>query len=246
MNDFKVLLKMLEVPESNNIQSKDVEITSEIDKISDLDFPNEILPIETKTQNTGVSMKINTVSLEQFDVPDDAVVGVEDESKGSLKIGIIGAGQCGGRIAESFYRLGYTKSISINTTAQDTNIIPNKMIFNIPNKPGGAGKNMNEASDAFKDYKDKLYNGMTEIFGKVDHIFVCAGLGGGSGAGTIVQTLELAKKYMEYNGYDEPNKRVGAIITLPTVGEAASPLVASNAFKKGTENHRRNHMSLRE
>ena len=234
MNDFKVLLKMLEVPESNNIQSKDVEITSDIDKISDLDFPNEILPIN-ENKNTGVSMKINTVSLEQFDVPEDEVVGVEDASKGSLKIGIIGAGQCGGRIAESFFRLGYTKIISINTTAQDTNCIPTKLIFNIPNKPGGAGKNMTESGDAFAGYKDKLYNEMTRVFGKVDHIFVCAGLGGGSGAGTIVQSLDLAKKYMNYIGYDEAEKRVGAIVTLPTVGEAASPIVANNAYKKGTE-----------
>lgn len=234
MNDFTNLIKMLEVPESTNIQSKAIEITKEVDKISDIEFPNEILPIENKTK-IGEHMKINAVSLEQFDIPEDEVVGVEDESKGSLKIGIIGAGQCGGRIAESFFRLGYTKIISINTTVQDTNCIPNKLIFNIPNKPGGAGKNMTESSEAFTSYKDKLYNEMTEVFGKVDHIFVCAGLGGGSGAGAIVQTLELAKKYMNYIGYDDQNKRVGAIVTLPTVGEAASPIVASNAFKKGNE-----------
>jgi cell division GTPase FtsZ len=94
---------------------------------------------------------------------------------------------------------------------------------------------MVEATEAFGNYKDKLYNSMTEVFGKVDHIFVCAGLGGGSGAGTVIPALELAKKYMNYIGYDEPNKRVGAIVTLPTVGEAASPVVSLNAFKKGME-----------
>ena len=233
MSNFNGLLKMLEVPASASMESKEVEITTEVDTISDIEFPNEILPIQNK--NTGVSMKINNVSLEQFDIPEDEVVGIDDESIGSLKIGIIGAGQCGGRIAEAFFRLGYTKSISVNTTAQDTNIIPTKLIFSIPNKPGGAGKNMMESGDAFASHKDKLYNEMTRVFGKVDHIFVCAGLGGGSGAGTIVQCLELAKTYMNYIGYDEPNKRVGAIVTLPTVGEAASPIVASNAYKKGQE-----------
>jgi cell division GTPase FtsZ len=180
-------------------------------------------------------MKINSVSIEQFSIPTDEVVGVQDESNGSLKIGLIGAGQCGGRITESFYRLGYRKIISVNTTNQDLNTIPTKLIFQIPNKPGGAGKNMDESSDAFTNHRDELYNEMTRIFGKVDHIFVCAGLGGGSGSGTIVQILELCKKYMQYIGFDEPNKRVGAIVTLPTMGESASPLVASNAYKKGLE-----------
>ena len=222
---------MLEIP-IGTIQSKEIEIGNTPDKIFEVDFPNQILSDKIKS---GVSMKINSVSLEQFEVPVDEVVGVEDQSKGSLKIGIVGAGQCGGRIAESFFRLGYTKIISINTTAQDSNVIPTKLIFNIPNKPGGAGKNMDESSDAFINHKDKLYNEMTRVFGKIDHIFVCAGLGGGSGAGTIVQTLDLAKKYMRYIGYDDPQKRVGAIVTLPTVGEAASPIVASNALKKGME-----------
>jgi cell division GTPase FtsZ len=233
MSDFNNLIKMIEVPISVDMQSKEIEIIKEIDTISDVEFPNEILPV--KNSKIGEVMKINTVSLEQFDIPEDIEVGVEDISTGSLKIGIIGAGQCGGRIAEAFFRLGYTKNISINTTTQDTNIIPTKLIFNIPNKPGGAGKNMIEAGEAFVTHKDKLYNEMTRVFGKVDHIFVCAGLGGGSGAGTIVQSLELAKKYMNYIGYDEANKRVGAIVTLPTVGEAASPIVATNAFKKGQE-----------
>lgn len=180
-------------------------------------------------------MKINSVSIEQFDIPEEEVLGVEDSNGGSLKIGLIGAGQCGGKIAESFFKLGYTKCISTNTTTQDFNTIPTKLIFNIANKPGGAGKNMDEAGSLFINYRDELYNKMTTVFGKVDHIFVCAGLGGGSGGGTVVQTLELAKKYMKYIGYDEPSKHVGAIVTLPTMGESASPLVSSNAFNKGSE-----------
>jgi hypothetical protein len=112
------------------MSSKDVEIDEIVDRISDMNFPEEALPVQNR--KIGDNMKIGTVSLEQFDIPEDEVVGIEDQSHGSLKIGIIGAGQCGGRIAESFLRLGYTKVISINTTTLDTNSIPHKLIFDIP------------------------------------------------------------------------------------------------------------------
>lgn len=180
-------------------------------------------------------MEIATVNIEQYEVPDDEIQEVLDESGGSLNIGIIGAGQCGGKIAEAFYHLGYKKAVVINTTDQDVNDVPTKLVFRIPNKPGGAGKNMEEAQQAFISNKDELYNTLTHVIGKVDHIFVCAGLGGGSGGGSISAVLELAKKYMRYIGYDDQNKRVGAIITLPTVGESSSPIISSNAFNKGNE-----------
>lgn len=181
-------------------------------------------------------MEITSVDLEQYEVPDEEKHEVTDESGGAIKIGIIGAGQCGGKIAEAFYKLGYKKCIYINTTDQDKNDIVNKLIFRIPNKPGGAGKDMGESQAAFISHKDELYNMFTHVFGKVDHIFVCAGLGGGSGSGSIAPVLELAKKYMKIVcNFDDPEKRVGAIVTLPTVGEASSPLVSSNAFVKGNE-----------
>jgi len=48
LNDFNNLLKMLEVPESTNIQSKDIEIGNTPDKIFEVDFPNQILPDKIK------------------------------------------------------------------------------------------------------------------------------------------------------------------------------------------------------
>jgi len=76
---------------------------------------------------------------------------------------------------------------------------------------------------------------MRELFGSVDHVFVCAGLGGGTGGGSIITILETAKKYMKYLNVPNPEKKVGAIVTLPTQGEAASPIIASNAYQKGNE-----------
>ncbi len=203
---------------------------------------NESTPKETN-QTGGNTMDIPNVDLEEFE---DAVEEkqqqeleseeeIKDEAGGSLKLGIIGAGQCGGRIGEAFWQLGYKKAISINTTEQDKNNIPTKIILSVPGKHGGAGKDMEVALDSFDSNKDEVFNTMQTTFGQVDYIFVCAGLGGGSGGGTVVGLTELAKRYMKYIGQDEPEKRVGAVITLPSVGEAASPTVANNALEKGRE-----------
>ena len=65
----------------------------------------------------------------------------------------------------------------------------------------------------------------------VDHVFVCVGAGGGSGSGSVLVLIETAKKYMKYIGHDDPEKRVGVVMSLPTRGEATSPQVSSNAHE---------------
>jgi len=123
-------------------------------------------------------MDIPSVDIEEFQV-DDVSDDVQDESGGALKTGIIGSGQCGGKIAEAFLKLGYTKCISINTTTQDPNNVQEKLIMKVDNRPGGAGKDMGLASTSFEVHKEELYSMMGRVFGDVDHILVCAGLGAG-------------------------------------------------------------------
>jgi cell division protein FtsZ len=177
---------------------------------------------------------IPKVDVEEYEIPQAEEDVIQDESGGALKIGIIGGGQCGGRVVEAFYALGYKKAIVCNTTSQDKHSIPDFIELVIPGSPGGAGKNMKVAKQALNDHQDEVYNRMSEVFGKVDHIFVCAGLGGGTGGGIVSGLLELGKKYMAYIGWEDAAQRVGAIVTLPTVGEASSPLVSVNAYNSGT------------
>ena len=47
--------------------------------------------------------------------------------------------------------------------------------------------------------------------------------------------IEVAKRYARYIGLKDPNKKVGVIMTLPTVGEASSPMVAENAYEAATD-----------
>jgi cell division GTPase FtsZ len=63
---------------------------------------------------------------------------------------------------------------------------------------------------------------------------VCFGAGGGTGSGSVLGSIEIAKRYARYIGLENPNSKVGVIMTLPTVGEAGSPLVAENAHRVAT------------
>jgi cell division protein FtsZ len=183
------------------------------------------------------NMAIASVELEEFDIPGEEENTIEDESGGSLRFAFIGTGQCGGRIAEAFYNIGYKKTFIINTAQQDLdkNSVPNKMLIQLSGRSGGAGKDMKLAELTVKSEKDSIYNKMCDLFGNIDHIFVCAGLGGGTGGGSITTILETAKKYMEYIDVPDAAKKVGAIITLPTQGETSSPLVANNAYEKSNQ-----------
>jgi cell division GTPase FtsZ len=176
--------------------------------------------------------------LEQYEPNIEQEVGVVDKIKGSTRYAWIGAGQCGGRLVKSFYDLGYKKVLAVNTTHQDLDLldIPKNQKFSMNIGEKGAGKDMERGQEAIQRYQQDILHLTRQTFGtQVDHIMVCFGAGGGTGSGSVVGLVEIAKRYARYIGLNNPNKNVGVIMTLPTVGEASSPLVAENAYKAAWE-----------
>jgi len=176
--------------------------------------------------------------LEQYEPNVEQEAGVVDKIKGSTRYAWIGAGQCGGRLVKSFYDLGYKKVLAVNTTHQDLDLLDipknQKFLMNIGEK--GAGKDMERGKEAVQQHQQDILHLTRQTFGtQVDHIMVCFGAGGGTGSGSIVGLIEIAKRYARYIGVNNPNKNVGVVMTLPTVGEASSPLVAENAYKAAWE-----------
>ncbi len=218
--------KDIVMPEPREIVEDIIEKTKyiQVDIIKD----EEIEMTIDETNNS----EFNIPSIELEDFIEDKTIEIEpDRSNGVLKFGFIGSGQCGGRIAEAFLKLGYTKNIAINTAQKDLEGISQKykILIGDPTK-GGAGKDMKVATEALDKASTTIYNQIQDIMEGVDHIFVCAGLGGGTGGGTVVQLVELAIKYMASTGIDNPEKRVGAIVTLPTKGECASDIISKNTI----------------
>jgi len=195
-------------------------------------------PVTAKGEFDFNAWLLPSLELEQYEPDIEPEVGVKDQIKGSTRYAWIGAGQCGGRLVKSFYDLGYKKVLAVNTTHHDLDLldIPQNQKFQMNIGEKGAGKDMERGRGAIQQYQQEILHLTRQTFGsQVDHIMVCVGAGGGTGGGSVTGLIEIAKRYARYIGLTKPDKKVGAIMTLPTVGEASSPLVAQNAYDVACE-----------
>ena len=181
--------------------------------------------------------QIPTLDLEQYEPVIEEEIGVKDHIKGSTRYAWLGGGQCGGRLVKSFYDLGYKKVLAVNTTHHDLDMldIPEEQKFLMDIGEMGAGKDIERGEKAVHQCQQEiLHLARQTLSTQVDHIMVCFGAGGGTGSGSVIGLINIAKRYARYIGLQNPNKKVGVIMTLPTVGEASSPLVAENAHTVAT------------
>jgi len=177
---------------------------------------------------------IPALDLEQCEPNTEEETGVPEESKGSICYAWIGAGQCGGRLVKSFYDLGYRKIMAVNTTRRDLNSldIPHTQKFLMDTDGEGDSRKMERGAKAVRQHRQDIFHHSRRIFGtKVDHIMVCFGAGGGTGSGSVVELIDIAKRYARSIGLRNPSKKVGVIMTLPAAGKVGSPQVAENAYK---------------
>ena len=149
----------------------------------------------------------------------------KDECDVAFKFAFIGAGQGGSRIAEAFYGLGYRKLSAINTAQQDLNTI--KLDAKLCIGDGGAGKDPSKAERLFNDRKEDVLDFIRDSFGdEVDRIFVCAGAGGGSGAGMCEPLIHSAREAQKL--LNSKTDKVGCILALPKHSEGQK--VNENAY----------------
>lgn len=198
----------------------------------DIDVPESIPP-----QNEKVEQAMENKTA--IDLP-DIMVGkqhsninatVESDIKElAVKFGIIGTGQGGSRLADTFWQIGYRRVCAINTTAQDFLglQIPqkNQKVLEAGNDTmGGAGKDIAKGEEAIKKCSEDVISLMQNSFGEdVDHIMICVGMGGGSGTGTTMHLIKLAKYYLKHLGKPE---KIGIMVTLPKFSEGG--MVQANA-----------------
>lgn len=195
----------------------------------------EVPKIEEEVEKPKKSlMDIPNLPLEDFEVPEatkKSELNIENEYTGAIDFGVIGSGQCGGRLAKSFYDLGYKKAIAINTAAADLNPleIPEEQKLKIGEE--GSGKNMDRGEAATKEAYQLIFDKMKGVFGNVDKIIVSVGFGGGTGSGGLATVIEIAQKYLGFLGHSEPKTDVIVVAALPTAGELNSTLIADNNNK---------------
>ena len=170
-------------------------------------------------ENINVNEDVSSIDDIGIDLPDipmpednPQIQEIEDEFEGAYKFAIIGVGQGGSRIAETFWNLGYRRVCVINTAKQDLKYI------NIPEDRkllldhGGAGKDPDTAEKIFQENSEEICDFFHSKLGNsYDRVLVCAGAGGGTGAGGGPVVFKIVK--------DNTSATVGFISALPTKAE---------------------------
>jgi cell division GTPase FtsZ len=178
------------------------------------------------------------VPTEMDKVQDYQSCPVKDNNRGSIHYAWIGAGQCGGRLVKSFYDLGYRDVLAVNTKGHDLDLLdlPQSRKFLISNNHEKQEiADTNEVSRIFKQHRQKILHLARQTFdAQVDRIMICFGAGGNTGSGSIIELIEIAKKCARYIGIKNPGRKVGVIMSLPSLIEADHPQVARNAYDVGT------------
>lgn len=165
------------------------------------------------------------IDLPDIPLPDDDPVedGVTDTfDDAAFNFAVVGVGQGGSRLAESFWNLGYRRVGVINTAQQDLSLIKmpdaNKLLIG----DGGAGKNPDAADEVFRTRYEDILDFLKKTFGTgYERVLVCAGAGGGTGAGGVARVLEICHDLNQSLGKEtkDTDAKVGCILALPTRGE---------------------------
>jgi len=126
------------------------------------------------------------------DKGDEVPPKIVQEKTRSISIGIIGSGQAGSRIAESFYNLGYD-TIVVNTATQDLKFIEvpdaNKLLLD--HGLGGAAKDLEIGHSAAEAHRDAINELVQKKLSHNQMLLFCTSLGGGSGAGSAEVIVDV-------------------------------------------------------
>lgn len=120
------------------------------------------------------------------------VTDAGEEVTRSIKMGIVGSGQAGSRLAESFYKLGYN-AVVINTAQQDLKNIelPEKNKLLLQHGLGGAGKELDIGHAAAESHVEEINTLVNAELGNCQLLVFCTSLGGGSGAGSSEVVVDI-------------------------------------------------------
>lgn len=152
----------------------------------------------------------------------------------SLKYGFLGLGMGGTSIAHAGadMRLSakhtqrpYT-ALLINSNEMDLAKLPdapNVKKLQLKGYEQGVGRNVQLGEEAFVTHKQEITETMKSFFADRDYVFICCGLGGGTGTGAVIEAVRL----LHSAGFAG---RFGLLVTLPRKDEGRR--VLENALSR--------------
>jgi len=143
----------------------------------------------------------------------------------SLKYGFLGLGMGGTSIAHACAAVRMKdhhpyKAILVNTNEIDLRKLPNmpnmtkKMLRGYEK---GVARDIEKGQEAFLKHKDELAKLIESEFYDREFVFLCCGLGGGTGTGAVIEAARMLHQY----GFAG---RFGLILTLPRLNEGRTVL----------------------
>jgi len=166
------------------------------------------MPIDDKELDDLLNGELNT-SKDVTEVKEDNMaLTLVNEKDRSIKIGVVGVGQAGSRLAEVFYKYGYSVGV-MNTALQDLKFIqvPERKKLFLEYGLGGAGKDLAIGEGAIHQHKDTIHQFLeSEVVADNDMLFLAISGGGGTGSGSVEPILNILKTF------DRP---VGVVYVLP-------------------------------
>jgi cell division GTPase FtsZ len=110
----------------------------------------------------------------------------------SINFGVVGSGQAGSRLAETFYKSGYD-AVAINTALQDLKFIElpesNKLLME--HGLGGAAKELEIGKQAAEKYREQIAELVSTQLADAQVLILTLSLGGGSGAGSCETMVDI-------------------------------------------------------
>lgn len=115
-----------------------------------------------------------------------------DKKTRSIRLGVLGSGQAGGRLAQTFFDLGYP-AVAINTATQDLEHIklPEDNKYLLQYGLGGAAKELEIGKEAAEAHKDSIRELVELKLNDAQVLLFCVSLGGGSGAGSVETVIDV-------------------------------------------------------
>jgi cell division GTPase FtsZ len=172
---------------TENVERAEGEVVDDLSKIQ-----VELGPEKDESVNEDKLAALKAKMAAKEGKEEDMPVRILDKKERSLEFGVIGSGQAGSRLAESFYKLGYD-ALAFNTARQDLEHIDipeaNKCLLEYG--LGGASKDPQIGKEAAETHRDYISAKINDQLGDADIFCFCTSLGGGSGGGSIDTMIEV-------------------------------------------------------
>jgi cell division GTPase FtsZ len=186
-----------DVSEHTVISEPDAEPESELDadklkalkeKFAKMQGKSEI--VEEEGQDTIVTVAEEKEKEEKKE--EEMPIRILEKKRRSIKFGVVGSGQAGSRIAETFYKLGYN-AVAFNTAMQDLEHIqiPESNKYLLEYGIGGSARTLSIGQEAAEMHKDKIYEMVSDKLDDCQVMILTFSLGGGSGAGSSGTMIDV-------------------------------------------------------